>query len=370
MPSTVDRAEPTQFDVSALWFSRAINRVRGRLENAFVASALTFGLLPTVVLALYVSLRWQYVSTGYLFSLCLYAVVLLVAPYLIWYYDQRLFPEFCAQFAEILRTEEPVVRIAGKYQRLYRDRWWVAAGLAMLPIPVITWLGQEFFRAHGLFGVTDPLFWLVELVLLWMGVIVGMGFLLVVVTLLVIREIADEQMHIDPLYPDGLGGMSVVGFLAIRSTVLFSLGALLIPLQLQFAVSSGAWATYLIYGMSGLYALAIGLSFLYPTMKINRRANELRRQVLSDLRSQYRELKQNAAEPEIGANVSDTDPAVEQKLQRIRREYQDYQEVQLYPMRLSILVRLVGSVLLPLVFVFIDSLLRPELVRTVLASLG
>jgi hypothetical protein len=92
--------------------------------------------------------------------------------------------------------------------------------------------------------------------------------------------------------------------------------------------------------------------------------------VLSDLRSQYRELKQNAAEPEIGANVSDTDPAVEQKLQRIRREYQDYQEVQLYPMRLSILVRLVGSVLLPLVFVFIDSLLRPELVRTVLASLG
>lgn len=370
MAGAVDDRDGARFDVTTLWVSRYIDRVRAHVHNPFLASALTFGLLPSLCLLLYVALRWEHLTPGFVFSMGLHVVVLLVAPYLIWYYDRRLFPQFCQQFQEALRTETVLDDVARKYQTLYTDWWWVAAALAAIPIPLLTWFGRAFFRTRGLFGLGDPLFWLVEAVLLWIAVLVGIGFLLVLVTLLVVRQVAEEDLYIDPLHPDGLGGMSTVGYFTIRTTVLFSLGALLIPLQLQFAAATGAWATALVYAMSGTYAVAIALSFLYPTVKINRRADRLRGEVLDELRRQYREIKRTAAEPDVGATVDETDPAVEQKLRRVREEYQDYREVRLYPLELSILVRLLGSVVLPLLFIFVDTLLRPEVVEYLLGGLG
>lgn len=200
-------------------------------------------------------------SPTYLFSLGALLLVTGVAPYLIWYYDMRLFPAFLGDVEMLLPGQSTPDAIGERYRGLIADRWWAPAIAANLPIPLLTFFGQPFLRQRGLFGATDPLFWAVFAVLPWIGVIVGIGFLLVAVTFLVIRDISAEPLRIDPMHPDGLGGITIIGQFAIRTTALFSLGALLLPLQMQYAatvgiLSSAATTTVIVVvSLFGLVAL-------------------------------------------------------------------------------------------------------------------
>jgi hypothetical protein len=270
-----------------LWLTRLFDRVVGDPVSPRLTISAVFGAPPAFVIAAYAAIRWEHMSLGYLFSLGAVVVVVCVAPSLIWYYDSRLLPTFREEATALVVEPDVLDRLCDRYRKLIVDRWWIAALLAAAPIPFLMLFGQPFLRQRGLFGVTDPLFWAVFAVLLWIGVIVGIGFLFVTVTLLIIRGLANEQLRIDPLHPDGLGGMSVVGDYAIRTTALFSVGALLLPLQLQYAATVGAEATSLIYVMALVYVVFIAASFLYPTIAVNRRADAVRTDILDDLRTQY-----------------------------------------------------------------------------------
>lgn len=353
----------------SLWVSDVVDRVSDSVGGPFRAAVLVFALPPTAIVAAYVLLRSPYLSRGYVSSLFSLVVLLWVAPYLVWYYDRRIFPRFFDECADLLVDDGALDAVADRYGRLYSERWWVASLLASLPIPFLLAGGEEWVRAHGLFGVGDPLFLLVAAVLLWIGVVVGIGFLFVLVTLSVVRSVAVNRLRVDPFHPDGLGGMSVVGSFTIQTTVLFSTGALLLPLQLQYAAATGPTTTGLIYLMGGLYAVFIAASFLYPTYAVSRRAERVRSDALNRIREQYRAIKRNAGEPDVGASTDGADTATEQKLQRIRQEYRDYESLRLYPLDFSIAARLVGSVLLPLLFIVLDTLLRPELVTAFLRAL-
>lgn len=359
---TVDDTEPH------LWVSLLFENVRAQVDRPIVISLVMFGGLPGLIVAVYVADRWSYMSPTYLFSLGALLLVAGIAPYLIWYYDMQLFSTFLEEVEFLLANQSLPEQIGERYRGLIANWWWPPAIAAAIPIPILMVFGQPFLQQRGLFGATDPLFWAVFTVLLWIGVIVGIGFLLVAVTFLVIRDISAELLRIDPMHPDGLGGMTIIGQFAIRTTALFSLGALLLPLQLQYAAIVGPTATTLIYVMAGVYGLFIAGSFLYPTLKINRQANGVREDILDDLRQQYEALKQEAGEPRVGAAIETTDPAIEQKLDRIRQEYEDYESVRLYPMEITILVRLVGSVILPIVSVGFEYLLQPEVIGTLLDS--
>lgn len=350
------------------WISRWVEVVHRRTRHPFLASTFAFGILPSAVVITYALLRWRFLTMGFAFSLGAVVVVLVTAPFLVWYYETRLLPTFFERIAGLLPDENRIDAIAKRQRRLLAERWWMASLLAAIPVPLLVFGSPSFHRAHGLFGLTDPLFWLVLAVLIWIGVLVGIGFLLVVITVSIARTLAHEDLQVDPLHPDGLGGMSPIGHLSIRTTFLFSLGSLLIPLLLQYAAASGPRLTGLVYGMGLIYATFIALSFLYPTIVVSRRAAEVRDDVLDELRSQYIDVKGRAGEPAIGARPETTDPKVEQKLLRIRSEHEDYRRVDLYPMNISILVRLTGSVLLPLSFIILDTYLRPDVIERLLAG--
>jgi len=177
------------------------------------------------------------------------------------------------------------------------------------------------------------------------------------------------ELTIDPLHPDGLGGVSVFGYLSIRTTLILASGALIVPLQLQYAIETGPLTTAVIYLLEVVYSLAIAGSFLYPTVVVYRRANELRESAIDELRTQYARLKRQSGEPRHGASLDSTDDEVEIKLQRIRQEHRDLRRVRLYPLDPSIFIRLLGSVLLPLAFIVVDTLLRPDTLQRLLSLL-
>lgn len=351
-----------------LWVSRWVRRTRRWLDDPFLASAIVFGTVPAMLLVVYAVRRSAYLTPGFSFSLLSVGTVLFLGPYLVWYYDTRLLPGFARRFEDAVVDGAALDAIVERHRQFLSERWWIASGLAAIPIPVLMFGAPGFLRARGLFGPTDPLFWTVMGVLLWLSLFVGMGFLVVLVTILLVRSASSLDLRIDPLHPDGLGGTGAVGYLAIRTTVLFSLGALLLPLTLEYASAAGLGATALVYAMDAAYAIAIAASFLYPTVVVYRRAERVRERELDQLRRRYTAEKRRALDPDIGLLPGTTGAAVELKLQRLRNEYEDYRQVSLYPMKTDIIVRLVGSVLLPLVFLVLDMYLRPEIVERLVGS--
>ena len=96
---------------------------------------------------------------------------------------------------------------------------------------------------------------------------------------------------------------------------------------------------------------AIVASFVYPTFKVNRKAATLRDDILEELQQRTMTLR-----AQINADSDDelADLNRQMELQRIRSKYEDYDNVQLYPMQIDILTRLAGSIVLPLLFLLLE----------------
>jgi hypothetical protein len=143
-------------------------------------------------------------------------------------------------------------------------------------------------------------------------------------------------------------------------TVITSLGSLALPLSFQIA-NHVAYEEVVYIGVA-LFVLLVALNFVYPTYKVNRRAQELREEMLDVHRERIRKLENRLAlrATENGADLPDDDLArtddelLELEIRRARREFDDYQNVQLYPLSIGIVTRLASSILLPVFFILFE----------------
>ncbi|MFB6187731.1 MAG: hypothetical protein ABEI86_12810, partial [Halobacteriaceae archaeon] len=145
-----------------------------------------------------------------------------------------------------------------------------------------------------------------------------------------------------------LGGLSIFGYYAIRTTLTFSTGSLLLPLSFIFIQVGNSGI--LIYLIVFSYMGAIALSFIYPTYKLNRQAQRIREETLDDLRQEYEKARQemksagrmsdhlgDSVKTANNTNSNDsplpdsTELIGQLELQRLRNEYQDHKDVRLYP---------------------------------------
>jgi hypothetical protein len=84
---------------------------------------------------------------------------------------------------------------------------------------------------------------------------------------------------------------------------------------------------------------------------VNRRAQQYRDSILEDLREQYTEIERSMESP-TDDNISELNKRLE--LQRVQRNYDNYNSVSLYPLQLGVLARLIGSVVLPIFFMVVE----------------
>ena len=109
-----------------------------------------------------------------------------------------------------------------------------------------------------------------------------------------------------------------------------------------------------VYFGFGIYLLVIAFSFIYPTAKINRRAQALREDHLEEYRSKIRQLESELATIETEEQVDRKEIGLRMEIERARKEFQDFRNVRLYPLSLGILTRLASSVLLPILITVIE----------------
>jgi hypothetical protein len=273
-----------------------------------------------------------------------------LGPALIWRYDTVVFPTFVERATEVTPHDDnrELRAIATRYGAFFTDVGaTTVVWTALVLVAVLT--NDGYFRSFGITGYADPAYLVYVLFAVWTAAITAVGIQMAATTALCIREIGELDFSIDPLHPDGLGGLSTIGYFAIRTTTMLSVGALALPLAFDVVRVGGG--SGVIYGLVAIYIGLIVGSFAFPTIYINRRANEIKQAQLNDTRERIHDLSDRL----MAADDPEEIETLQMKLEELRTAYGTYDSVSLYPMSLSIASRLASSVLLPLFFLLFET---------------
>lgn len=336
---------------TTLWLSRVAESNPLFVGRPFATSLLAFGLPLDALAAVYVAQNYATFDLAYFVASALGLVWMNVAPFAIWYHDRRLTEAFVARATEIAKDDDRVESVVARTERTFRT---------LLRASIVVWTlgtvgvfaeGLDLFATYGIEGPTDAFFWTTLAYSVLVGVLWGTGFASGLRTILHVRAVASLGIDIDPMHPDSLGGLSNVGFYAVRTTMLLSTPSLWLPLG--FLLATGSDIEELVGLIVSAYVLLLLLVFAYPTALVSLRAQATREDRLDALRREYNERKSKIAAAEDDMERLRR----EQELRRVRDEYNDYKAVRLYPVELTILTQLAGSILLPIVLFLLEQYL-------------
>ena len=221
------------YDFAQLWISKVINS-KPFIFNSFLTSIIKFGLPIDVLFAIFLFNRFELISERILIGYILAFLWLNIVPYLIYYFDTISLPNFFKEIKELLPDENIRKNIAKKYDKIFNKNWyWLSIIWSLFLLISFILASDVYFSKGGLRGYFDIWYILGLATVVYTGILAGIGFWIIIITILAITEVAKYKLNIDPFHPDGLGGLSVIGKFAINTTVLFSTGSLLIPLNLQ-----------------------------------------------------------------------------------------------------------------------------------------
>lgn len=348
-----------EFDYNSHWITEQCNSGLPRISaGPFLTGVVKFALFWDVVWLVWALTRQGHYTVWFLFAWGVALLWVNVAPALIWLYDQIVLPQFFEKFAEINPDRQELKDLSRRYNDFIADPPFVLFLFWAVGMLVVAWAGTPVLKAQGMSGDGTPFLWLSYVYAVYMGGVLGeAGTAGITATLLMIREISDLSFEIQPLHPDQLGGLSNVGYYALRTTLLYSSGSLFIPLG--FSLLAGPSNTYLIVTIISVYIASVLIIFVYPTVKINRKASEMRNEILDELRSRMQEIRQDLASGESD-DIEEVSKQLE--LERTRSKYEDYKNVRLYPLQIDILLKLIASILLPLIMIFFEIYIKEILV--------
>jgi len=332
------------------WMNRLIeSREKFHIKSPLWMAFLVFGLPLDLLYSFFLLARSRSISQGFLIPITIVIFFMNFAPLLIWYYETRLMPVFFQKIVDLIPNRKALESIQEKYHRSFARGSWIMAipwgGFLLATFLMI----NPLLHFAGVFGIQDPWYWVFLAAFVWLLYLHGTGLSGVMTTLLVSRAISKMTFVIDPMHKDKLGGLSAVGYYSVGTTLLFACGSLLIPVVVQFVTAAAVSTTPLFTAVS-LYALFILLSFLYPTLKINSKAKEIRGEILDQLKRQYKDLELELQSPGKKHKVK-LEGYFE--LNRLRSLYEDYRDLKLFPLKTEIIAQLVSSVLLPFIFILI-----------------
>jgi hypothetical protein len=345
-----------RYHADVIWLSEIVEWGRQYTNSALLAGLLTAGWIPVVATA--IAVDPSEADRIFLIGQLLACLMVVIGPFDVWYFDQKLLPGFFQDADDtLISTDDTALSdLSRKYDRYYARYWWVNVAVWVVLVLGVFVVSQSYFEAQGIQTIVEKAAYLVFF-LYWL-IIAGLRTHAALITVLAIRAFAENaSLDIDPLHPDGLGGLSSVGEFAIQVTLINSLGSFALPLSFELAAEVN-FGLFVYIGVF-LFVLNIILLFAYPTYKMNRRAQEVRENVLEENKQRIRELEAQLAIPEEDDEMSIKEhQLLQMEIQRARQGFRDNQNVQLYPLSISIITRLISSIILPILFIIFDIYVR------------
>ncbi len=343
----------TNTNFESIWISRVVS-AKGWIQRPLLRSILIFGLPCDILVTIFLVLRRAEIQRHFFIPYILCLVWLSIGPFLIWYYNNKLFPEFIHRLGDILPGGENL-RLGEKYSSLFARKYWIFPIPWTILILFILFHNGNPLDLAGTRGYGDPWTWLLLPVILWIAFLAGVGTWGVATTLLTTNAAAKEKFILDPLHPDNRGGMGCIGYYAIGTTLLIASGSLFLPLAFQLAIDSTSPLQEMdLYAAVGFYTIFILLSYLYPTSLFSITAKPRKMEKLNELRNIHNRI--DSPQGKTGMPQASNLEYYLKKIQ-IHREYDDYKNLKLYPLEMDTLAKLTSSVILPVVLIILQSLL-------------
>lgn len=258
-------------------------------------------------------------------------------------------------------------KIKEKYDTMFKNRWWIIAIPFCCLMYYIFLSSTEALELGGLHGYSDYWFWIVFAIYVFDILMTSTGLWGVIVTILAIHEISGCSIKIDPLHTDGVGGLNCFGNYAIATTLIFSSGALWLPLAFDLMAGIPALTTFIYAAVFTWMGFTL-LSFVYPTFIINVRAKKIRNAEIDIRRREYeesREIIRIINDMRIKTNYMKADtvnPIMAMvyyfNTELMREEFEHFKAVKLYPFEIFIFSKLISSVIFPLLVWFVQSNLK------------
>jgi len=164
------------------------------------------------------------------------------------------------------------------------------------------------------------------------------------------------KFDLSPLDPDRFGGLGFLGDFSIKGTMMYSTGALMVPIIIEIVASGqrSALSNALGLALPISFSLSVLLSFLWPIFNINTLAVNSKGSLLSNASNQYR----NALSSYQGNESS------EKALQLLVYQglFNEIEHMSEWPWDIRIILKLALSAVLPILISFSESFVRDFLV--------
>ncbi|WP_276277243.1 hypothetical protein [Haloarcula regularis] len=195
-----------KFDYDTHWVSERLERGLWGIENPLILGILKFSMPWNVLALIYSVLFWETLTPVFIYSSAFGLLWVNIAPYLIWYYDERVLPEFFTDLSELLTDEQERADIAKKYNEFFARHRLSVSAFWTVSIASIIYVSEPALTTMGMSGAGSLFLYTTYAYGIYIGAVLGHGFVGPVTTILLIHEITKYDLEIDPLHPDGLGG--------------------------------------------------------------------------------------------------------------------------------------------------------------------
>lgn len=329
---------------SNVWVSKCLEAKAFKNIHPFLVSLLLFGC-PQLILIFVIQKiigKISLVSIRSFYSLSLVLIWIALGPYLIWIYDKKLLPSFFKKIEEIFGENETAKKLNIKYNNMFAKKYYYFCFIWAIFFIIGFFFAGDYFLSLEIKSYS-VVHYLILINVIWVGILAGIGFFGVFVTLKAINETSKKFTVLNPFHQDGVGGLNRFGSLAIGTTLLFATGSLFIPVIID-VISSISTNTFVFYVLGILYVLAIALSFFVPIYIVNKKASRIRNNYLRKVGEELLNL--------IGKNSEEL--LYQFKILNLRSLYFDYKNVKLYPIELDTTLKLIFSLILPIIIILFE----------------
>jgi len=238
---------------------------------------------------------------------------------------------------EIL-DEKQIEKLQSREKKFHSHGYLIIGTPAAVVVSVLILLSQTLLKPVSLeFTIFYFASWMV------LSLLGSIGVWGVIHLMMLVLDIRKIDLKLNPLSHTRFGGMEFLADFGIKSTVLYSTGALMIPMAMEIAIRSELYHEILPHAIigSGLFAFTILLSFLVQLFALNKAAVRGRKKILVKTGGQYQVLlKEYEKNRNLETGV---------RILVIQGLFDETYQMRVYPWDVSTLLKLVGSMALPLI---------------------
>jgi len=271
-----------------------------------------------------------------------------IGPLLLWYYENKLIPQFWKEAANIVGSDGDFQNLKKDFEgSLWENYWFVILIWAIFALYAF-YCVLPFMKTFGLNGFFDKMSWPWFMFIGLLGIESGYGFAGIINTIRIINKISSLNLKLNQYHFDGHGGVLCVGNLAIKSLLLFCSGSIFIPILLDALTYQGIKSSLSVVMLVLIFILAITCGFFYPLRKFKTAIKKQKEIIFLSLKERISEK----LKPEcILGNCNANDQL---QILNFRNACIDLDRIPNYPINTKILSEIIFYALLPSAMVILQ----------------